>query len=182
MPKKTTSTKKPKMGRPTEYTDAIADEICDRLAEGETIRSMCRKTKHLPCRDTIHKWILRHKYFADRYTLARKLNAQCMQDEILDLADDPAIAENMVTINWARIQIDSRKFLLAKIVPKVELYGPYIKQLQQIKEAVERFDINTDMAGFLMKMVELKAMLSPTDEFKEQLEELKDIVAKRKEE
>jgi hypothetical protein len=182
MTKKKAQPEKPKVGCPTKYREAIADEICTRLATGETIRSMCRKSKHLPCRDTIHKWILRHKYFADRYALARKLNVQCMQDEILDIADDPAIAENMVMINWARIQIDTRKFLLSKVAPKVDLSGSYIKQLQQIKEAVERFDINTDMAGFLMKMIELKALLSPTDEFKDKLEQLRNFVAKGKEE
>ena len=171
-----------KKGCPTDYTDSIADEICARLATGETIRSMCRKTKRLPSRDSIHKWILKHPYFADRYMLARKLHAQYMQDEILDLADDPAISESMVLLNWARMRIDSRKFLLAKVLPKVALTGSYIQQLNQVKEAVEHFDINTDMAAVHMKMIELKALLSPTDEFKDQLEELRNFVAKGKEE
>ncbi len=42
-----TATKKPapkkrKKGRPTLYTEALAAKICRRLAEGETLRSICR--------------------------------------------------------------------------------------------------------------------------------------------
>jgi hypothetical protein len=181
MTKKKAPHERLKKGRHTKYSNELANEICQRLATGETIRSMSR-TKGFPSRDSIHKWILKYPYFADLYMLARKLHVQYMQDEILDLADDPAMAESMVMLNWARIRIDSRKFLLAKVLPKVALTGSYIQQLNQVKEAVERFDINTDMAAFHMKMIELKALLSPTDEFKDKLEELRNFVAKGKDE
>ena len=36
-----------KKGRPRLYTYEIAEEICERLAEGETLRSVCRD-KHMP--------------------------------------------------------------------------------------------------------------------------------------
>ena len=36
-----------KRGRPGLYTPELAREICERLAEGETLRSVCRD-KHMP--------------------------------------------------------------------------------------------------------------------------------------
>ncbi len=34
--------KKAKKGRPSLYTEALAAKICRRLAEGETLRAICR--------------------------------------------------------------------------------------------------------------------------------------------
>ena len=36
-----------KKGRPSLYTYEIAEEICERLAKGETLRSVCR-SDHMP--------------------------------------------------------------------------------------------------------------------------------------
>ncbi len=40
--KKKPAPKKRKTGRPSLYTEALAADICRRLAEGETLRSVCR--------------------------------------------------------------------------------------------------------------------------------------------
>ncbi len=37
-----TKAKPKKKGRPSLYTDALAAKICARLAEGETLRAICR--------------------------------------------------------------------------------------------------------------------------------------------
>ena len=44
-----------KRGRPSKYTKAVADEICLRLAKGETLRSICRD-EHMPHEATVRQW------------------------------------------------------------------------------------------------------------------------------
>ena len=49
-----TSAKSKKRGRPSLYTDKLAAKICRRLAEGETLRSVCRD-EAMPDKATVAK-------------------------------------------------------------------------------------------------------------------------------
>jgi hypothetical protein len=42
-------------GRPSDYTEELADEIVARLAEGEPLAVICRD-EHMPCDDTVRNW------------------------------------------------------------------------------------------------------------------------------
>ncbi len=46
--------KKRKKGRPSLYTEALAAKICRRLAEGETLRAICRD-KAMPDKASLHR-------------------------------------------------------------------------------------------------------------------------------
>lgn len=57
MKKKITPTQKPaKTGRPTGYTVAIAETICQRVAEGENLNTISRD-EAMPAQSTIYKWM-----------------------------------------------------------------------------------------------------------------------------
>ena len=45
------------MGRPSTFTQGIADEICRRIAQDESLLTIC-KDEHLPHRDTVRRWII----------------------------------------------------------------------------------------------------------------------------
>jgi len=117
-------------GRPSSYTPQIAREICERLAAGESLLSICRDD-HVPHRATIHRWILDDvEGFRDSYTRARELGLDVMADEILEIANTPVegvrreesedgykeVREDM--LGHRRLQVDARKWLLAKLAPK----------------------------------------------------------------
>ncbi len=51
-----TKAKSKKKGRPSLYTEALAAKICRRLAEGETLRSICRG-KAMPAISTVMGWL-----------------------------------------------------------------------------------------------------------------------------
>lgn len=74
-------------GRPTEYSEAVCDEICTRLMEGESLKSITYDD-HLPARSTIFLWLIKHKEFSDKYIRARSIQADTYADEIADIADD----------------------------------------------------------------------------------------------
>lgn len=98
-------------GRPSIYTPAIGEEICARLADGESLVSICRDPD-LPGLRTVMRWAAEDDAFGTEYARAREAQAEVMDDKIITTADeitDPAVA---------RVQIDAYKWRAAKLAPK----------------------------------------------------------------
>ena len=125
-----TPTASPGTGRPSEYTAAIGEYICARLADGETLTQICR-TRGLPTRQTVHRWRMRNPAFDDQYMRARCIGMEAMSDDMLAIADDDTLdtlpdgSPNHASVGRARLQVDTRKFLLAKLAPRV--YGDRVE-------------------------------------------------------
>lgn len=134
------------VGRPSIYTDEIATEICTRLAEGESLRAICR-LDHMPHEATVRGWALderKHPGFYTQFARARQIRAFGWADEMLEIADDatadyavqvgdggPKLVVDHEHIQRARLKVDTRKWLVSKMLPKVygdrlqaELSGP----------------------------------------------------------
>lgn len=109
------------MARPSDFTQEMADHICERLSEGESLRSICRDAG-FPDKATVFRWLIANKEFRDQYARARETQADAIADEILNIADEAEDAAK------ARVQIDARKWLAGKLRPKV--YGDKITQEQ----------------------------------------------------
>ena len=121
-------------GRPSIYTPEIAALICERLAEGWTLREVC-KADDMPVESTVRNWALTdHEGFFAHYAKAREIGYHAMADETLDIADnaandwmerngedDAGWQANGEHIQRSRLRIDTRKWLLSKALPKV--YG-----------------------------------------------------------
>jgi len=56
----------PKRGRPPNFSAEIAEAICDRLAEGESLRAICADAGMLG-KATVFRWIALHKELRDEY-------------------------------------------------------------------------------------------------------------------
>lgn len=131
-------------GRPTDYRIEIDTEICDRLARGESLTSICRD-KHMPSHVTVYAWLQRdiHAEFLKRYTRARERQAETFVDQCVDIADnnanDTITVEgkdgknyervNHEHINRSRLRVDTRikiaeKLAPKKYTPKNEISGP----------------------------------------------------------
>jgi hypothetical protein len=116
-----------KMGRPSGYTQAIADRICNRLAEGESLRKICL-SDDMPATSSVCKWLTEHPDFAEQYTRAREAQADKMAEEILQIADDGmndtyVDADGKVLVDQdviarSRLRVDARKWLASKMAPK----------------------------------------------------------------
>jgi len=59
------------VGRPSSYTQDIADQIVDRITEGETLADICRDD-HMPGYRTVFDWEDKHPEFSANITRARK--------------------------------------------------------------------------------------------------------------
>lgn len=125
--------KKPKDlgGRPTKHTLELADLICRDIASGMSMKRACAG-KDRPDMSTIFRWIHSDREgFCKEYENACKERSEAHAEEILDIADDSAEdkdADGKVrndTVQRARLRVDTRKWLMSKLVPKK--YGDKIQ-------------------------------------------------------
>ncbi|RZK27891.1 MAG: hypothetical protein EOO63_12425 [Hymenobacter sp.] len=115
------------MARPTEYTKDLATYICQQLAEGRSLRSICEEEK-MPARSTVYDWLDSNLHgFPDQYARARTRQAETMLDEILEIADDSS-QDTTITdfgpkpdtewISRSKLRVDARKWAMSKLAPK----------------------------------------------------------------
>lgn len=106
----------PKRGRPTEFEQEVADAICQRMALGESLRKICRD-EEMPAESTVRLWAVSDRAgFYAQYARARASQMEAMAEDIIDIADDKDEDPQR-----ARLRVDTRKWLMSKIAPKV--YG-----------------------------------------------------------
>jgi hypothetical protein len=98
-------------GRPTEYTDEIGETICDRIVDGESLRTICADAG-MPDEATVLGWVSSHREFRDQYEIARDLAVEALLDETIDIIDDPGgylvervQANGKVVVVWDRKQL-----------------------------------------------------------------------------
>lgn len=104
-----------KLGRPTKLSPAITDEICHRLAEGESLLSICRDD-HMPIAQSVRSWLINDADFFFRYSRAREAQADTIADQVLDISDSVfATAEEVAK---AKLQVSARQWYLSKVAAK----------------------------------------------------------------
>jgi len=104
----------------------VQEEICRRVMEGESVRSICRD-EHMPCRSTVLNWLAADPTFRVGYSLAKQLLAETLAERILKISDD-ATRDWVDTpdgklfdhehVQRSRLRVDSCKWLAGKLAPK----------------------------------------------------------------
>jgi hypothetical protein len=115
------------LGRPSDYSFELSEEICLRLSYGEGLVKIC-KDPLMPHRSTVIRWIAKHPDFCDRYALAREAQADYLLEELIDIADDKEndtyedakgnIRVDHENVNRSRLRVDTRKWVISKLAPK----------------------------------------------------------------
>lgn len=101
------------VGRPSLYSEQVADSICERIAEGESLRMIC-EAEGMPHRLTVIRWLAAHPEFATKHAHAREAQSELMDEKIEIVAND-CTPENAPA---ARVKIDAYKWRAAKLAPK----------------------------------------------------------------
>jgi disulfide oxidoreductase YuzD len=87
------------MARPTDFTPALGDRICDQLADGSSLRTICA-AEDMPGKTTVFRWLAQAEKrdapeqlieFRDQYARAREAQADALADEIVNIADQPLV-------------------------------------------------------------------------------------------
>ena len=104
-----------KIGRPSKYSDEMVENICEKIANGRSLRSICAEDG-MPPMKTIYRWLEANEGFRHQYARAREKQADYFAEEIIEIADS-AEAES-AAVSKAKLQIDARKWAASKIAPK----------------------------------------------------------------
>ncbi len=124
----------------TPFSQEVFDAICDRIANGESLRTICTD-ENMPSQSAVFKWLASDKEkggaLVEQYARAREAQADALFDEILDIADDgrndwvekndpdnPGYRENGEALRRSVLRVDARKWMAGKLRPKV--YGEKI--------------------------------------------------------
>lgn len=141
-------TNKAKTGRPSKYTDDLANEICGRVSEGQSMRRIA-KDDHMPSCVTMFAWLREHEMFLKQYEIAKAECADMYAEEIIEIADDSSkdyedvADENGATgatrlnsehVQRSRLRVDARKWVASKLKPKK--YGDKVQQEIAVAEGV----------------------------------------------
>jgi hypothetical protein len=146
---------KAKTGAPRKYDRAVVGEyVCSQLKTGRSLESIC-KDDGMPCVSAFLTWIEEDpKGLGEDYAQARKIGYSLLADEIMTIADKthewvtiqeldpdgkplldakgaPRLRQVLMPLNsdvvaHKRVQIDTRKWMLSKMLPKV--YGDKVTQ------------------------------------------------------
>jgi hypothetical protein len=108
-----------------------ANAICEALAAGESLRKAAKAQGIDP--STVLKWEDANAEFAQQYARARVTGYKLLADEIIEISDDSSRdvidtehgpKTDSEVVARSRLRVDSRKWMLSKMLPKV--YGDKI--------------------------------------------------------
>lgn len=155
-------------GRPTKYTDKLAQIIFLRLSEGESLRSICRD-EDMPSQATVYNWLKSVDGFLEQYRKAREEQADTLADEIVAIADEtpelnPVVDKNTgelirvelssAYIAWQKNRIDARKWTASKLRPKA--YGDRTTVAGDPESPIEVKNEAMDTLASIIKNLELQ--------------------------
>ena len=144
------------MGRPSIYSDKLANEICTRLGLGESLRKICL-SEDMPSLSSVMSWLTRKPDFLEQYTRAREIQAETQFDELIDIVDQhPDLARvvgkdgelievkfDSSYVAWMKLRVDTRKWTAARMAPKK--YAEYKQPEEKVDTMVIDGEIKTVM-------------------------------------
>jgi hypothetical protein len=98
------------------FSQEVFDTICERIADGESLRAICA-SEGMPNHRDVTRWLSTRPEILPQYARAREAQADHEFDEIKAIADLASPEDVQV----ARLRIDTRKWRAGKLRPKV--YG-----------------------------------------------------------
>jgi hypothetical protein len=109
-----------------------ADKIIAMLEQGSSLRAAARSVGL--AYSSVYAWITDDQTFGDQYARAREIGYKLLADELIEIADTPEVGIKTKTnekgevetvegdmIEHRRLRVDTRKWMLARMLPK--LYG-----------------------------------------------------------
>ena len=120
------------MARPTKYSPELSDRICQEIADGKSLRTIC-SADDVPSMVTVFSWLRTNEEFLKQYEKAKQEQADALVEEMLEIADDGrndwmdkldrdgnVVGETLNTdhVQRSRLRLDTRKWIASKLKPK----------------------------------------------------------------
>ncbi|SFU75292.1 hypothetical protein [Nitrosospira multiformis] len=120
------ATRPTRRGAPSRKTPELIERILAGIADGKSTRAVCNEVGI--GQRTVWDWLAADREFSQQYARAKIFCADCLADEIIEIADDSSQDTyidskgqrviNHKAIAQAKLRIDARKWLVAKLAPK----------------------------------------------------------------
>lgn len=113
-------------------TKELTDDICTRIADGESLRAICRDEDY-PSLGSFLRWVAEDEILREQYARAMEMRADCLFEEMTDIADDASndfmdkinqdgsIAGQVLNsehVQRSRLRIETRKWVTGRMNPK----------------------------------------------------------------
>lgn len=153
---------KPSGGRPSIYSEELADKFFALVSEGVGLRQIAARDD-MPAMSTLCLWLAKNDEFSERYARAKEVAAVVMSEEILEIADNIGHEDKdtietkfgeMPNKEWvmrSKLRVDARLQLMAKIHPKK--YGAKLEQKITGKVSTELSE--EDQEEIIRRMAEM---------------------------
>lgn len=119
---------KRKTGRPTTFTQELANQICARMSQGETVTKILEAAGMPADLSVVWYWRNNNPAFATAYARAREEQMHAWADQIITEAED-GTGDYVVgadgkrkyqrhNMDRTRLIVDTKKWLMARLAPK----------------------------------------------------------------
>lgn len=99
-----------------EMTIELCVRACDRMADGQSLRSVCR-APGMPAKSTFLRFVAENALAAEMYERAVEARADAHFEEILAIADDPKL-KTADQIRRAKLRIEARQWTIQRMHPQ----------------------------------------------------------------
>ena len=131
-------------GRPTDFTPALGDAICERICDAQSLRTICADDG-MPNKATVMRWLAKSeqdgapedlRLFRDQYARAQSVKAETLVEEIGEIHEKawvpvmlgegvplvvdgkPVMTVDKASVAAAKLEADNKKWLATKLSPK----------------------------------------------------------------
>lgn len=143
-----------KMGRPTIYTQEMAERICDAVSKNDVgLDALHKRFDWFPDSTTIYSWTFRNKDFALMYREAVKhrtdMRAMNMLEESTNYADEDYYIDALgnrrldpAKVAAKKIKLDNDKWVSVKLLPRT--YGDKLETTHKLDKVEDWLDVIKD--------------------------------------
>ena len=117
------------VGRPTKYTEKLADDICVEISTtAKGVSKICKEFDiHYA---TVKRWLVDNEDFRAKYARAKEEQAEHLAEELLEIADTALIGKKTKetkdgvfeevgdNVERSKLMVDARKWIASKLLPK----------------------------------------------------------------
>ena len=138
------------------YSPELAEVILQRLRDGEGLNTICQD-EGMPNASTVLGWRNSDTDgFAMRYADARGIGYERLSEEILMISDAaPPVLDNGATDSGAvqdkRLRVDTRKWLLSKVLPKIYGDNKHVEVSGTIHQTSDRTALEQELKALMSK-------------------------------
>jgi hypothetical protein len=104
--------------------DTVLPHIYGEVASGRSLDSVLRQDEGMPSPATFWRWHMADAEIRDNLARARENGVEIIMDECLEIADDESDEDTGVTVQRAKLRVETRLKYAQMIAPRK--YGPRV--------------------------------------------------------